>query len=78
MSDMEKPSKEQTRQTLQKQEARLGRIAERFDQLDEMLEQVEAHIETNEFARTNGPDSGQLECVQGSKESRRSRPKKPR
>ena len=55
MSDMARPSKEQTQQSLQEQETKLGRIAQRFDQLEEMLEQVEAHIESDEF-QSLGPN----------------------
>ena len=43
------PSKETTRQLLEERETRLAKIAERFDQLDEMLDQVEAHIESEDF-----------------------------
>jgi len=52
MSGMSQPlrkDKAKAKRTLQERDKQLSKIAQRFDRLDELLEKVESHIDSDEF-----------------------------
>jgi len=49
MSQPLRKDKAKAKRTLQERDKQLSKIAQRFDRLDELLEKVESHIDSDEF-----------------------------